>query len=490
MAVHGDRITAIGERASILRRRGPSTRVVDAPRGLLCAGIHDAHAHLVMTGVARLEVDLHGLGPTGVRDRLAAAAAGRAPRRWVIGRGFDPLLFPGDGVWAREILDAACPSHPVLARSHDYHSAALNSVALEQAGFLPTPPEIPGGRIERDESGAPNGLLREAAAVAAEARAGDLTEAEQAAATLAVSAELHAAGITALHDMSGSRRQGVLRALDDAGDLPLDVFATVTPNQVGDEALRRPGSRLRIIGAKAFLDGALGSRTALLLEPYEGDAAHLGIPVLPPEDVHDLVAAASAHGLAACLHAIGNGAVRLALDAITSRGDPALRHRVEHAQMVHDDDLGRFAAHGIVASVQPVHMAEDACLVPRHWGARSREAFPLRRLADAGAPLAFGSDTPIETFDVLDGIRCAVDRTGRDGSVLHPEEALTVTEALRAYTSGAAWAAGVEDELGSLREGARASLTLLSENVAARPEALADCAVAATIVGGRVVFAT
>lgn len=490
VAVRAGRISAVGGRRDVLRSRGAATRVLDVAGGLVCPGFHDAHAHLVATGLARRELDLHGAAATEVVEAVRKRAEALAPGRWVVGSGFDPERFPGAGATARALLDAI-PGHPVLLRSHDHHSVALNTRALERAGFLPRPPAIPGGRIEVDGAGAPTGIARETAAHAAEAEADDLSADERMRATEDVLPALFAAGITALHDMSGSRWLDDLRALDEGGRLPLRVFASVAPSDVESPVLRRPGARLRVGAMKAFLDGALGTRTALLLEPYEGDPAHRGIEVLAPVALRERVRAAAAQGLASWLHAIGDAAVRAALDAVEDVRGPGgalLRHRVEHAQMVHDDDLPRFASLGVVASVQPVHMAEDAPLVHRHWGARSREAFPLRRLRDGGAPLAFGSDTPIETFDVLEGVRCAVRRTGRDGTELHPEEALTVAEALDAYTAGAARAAGAERDLGRIAPGYAADLTVLNVDAAAHPEALDDAAVVATVLAGDVVF--
>jgi len=419
------------------------------------------------------------------------AAEHRAPGRWIVGRGFDPQVFPPAGKTARDVLDEAAPGHPILLRSHDYHCAALNTPGLQRVGFLPDPPAIDGGVIEVGTDGTPTGLTRELAANRAGGVADDHTPEERAAAICAVIPDLFRAGLTALHDMSGSRWQDDLRALDDAGRLALPVFGTVSPEGVDDATLTAPGRNLRITGMKAFLDGALGTRTALLLEPYEGDPAHVGIEVVARELARRHVESAAQRGLASYLHAIGDGAVRTALDSVANVHAPdgaPLRHRVEHAQMVHDDDLPRFARLGVIASVQPIHMAEDAAIVHRHWGARSREAFPLRRLVDSGAALAFGSDMPIETFDVLEGVRSAVRRTGREGTMLHPEEALTVAETLRAYTSGAAFAVGAESALGALRRGMRASLTVLSRDIDLHPASLDDAAVALTVVDGHAVF--
>jgi hypothetical protein len=489
VVVKDGRIAAVTTRRVAMASRRPRTRVIDAPRGVVCPGFHDAHAHLVPLGMARREIDLHGLDVEGIVAKVRDAAAGRPPGRWIVGRGFDPDVFRLGAATARAALDAI--GAPVLLRSHDYHSAALNTMGLLRAGFLPRPPEIDGGRVERDADGAPTGVLREMAAFAATSRAEDLTVDELAEAVAAILPELHRAGITAVHDMSGSRAHPPLRALDAAGRLTVEVFATVAPGEAVADDLRAPGRSFSVVGMKAFLDGALGSRTAHLLEPYEDDPCHRGVEVLPPQAVRFMVLATAAAGLPSYLHAIGDAAVRTALDAlqgVRGPGGAALRHRVEHAQMIHDDDLPRFAAAGIVASMQPVHMALDAHLVHRHWGARSREAFPTRRLLDSGAVVAFGSDAPIETFDVIAGIRCAVGRRGTDGTPLSPDEAVSPAEAIDAYTRGAAWAVGREHDAGALRPGDAAHLTVLTEDVVAHAESLADCAVAATIVGGKVVY--
>lgn len=488
--VRDGRVERVAARRDALAARGPRTRVVDAPRGLVCPGFVDAHAHLVALALARREADLHGLDARGIADAVRAAAAARAPGRWVVGRGYDPEVFRGDGATARALLDAACGDRPVLLRSHDYHSAALNTLGLLRAGFLPRVPEIEGGAAERDASGAPTGVLREMAAFVATAHAEDLTSDETADAVAAVLSELHRAGLTTIHEMSGSRVHPALRALDARGGLRIDVRATVSPGEAGVAALRARGRSFEVVGMKAFLDGALGSRSARLLEPYEGDPAHSGAEVLPAETAREMATQAAAVGLPSFLHAIGDAAVRSALDALARVAGPSgarLPHRVEHAQMVHDDDLPRFAREGIAASVQPVHIALDAPLVHRHWGARAREAFPVRRLLDSGACVAFGSDFPIETCDVLEGIACATGRRGRDGTELCRSEAVTVEESLLAYTEGAARSIGRPDE-GRLASGAPANVTLLTLDPAARPESLRDCRVAATIWRGETVF--
>lgn len=489
VAVLGERIEAVGPRDEILSLRGRGTRLAHVPGGLVCPGFQDAHVHLPYAGTVRLEPDLRGLDAEGIGRAVADAAAGRPQGRWVVGNGYFPALLERAGITPRALLDRAAPGRPVLLRSYDGHAAILNTPALETAGIGRSSPGGP--LVERDDAGEPTGLLLEETAWEAERHTDRLRTEERLDAVARVIPDLHRAGITAVHDMSGSGALETLRSLDADGRLGIDVFATVSPEDCADERLRQPGRFLRVVGVKAFLDGALGSRTAHLLEPYEGDDAHHGIESLDAASTRDVALRAAEAGLACCLHAIGDAAVRSALDAFQAcRGaaTPNLRHRVEHAQMVHDRDLPRFAELGVVASIQPVHLAEDAPLALAYWGERSREAFPLRRLLDAGAPLAFGSDAPIETFDVLEGIAAAVSRTARDGTVLHPEEAVTVEEALDAYTRGAAYAAGCEDAFGSVAPGHVASLTVLGTDIERHPPSMGDCAVAATVVRGEVVF--
>ena len=490
VAARGEQIVALGSRRVVLAMRGRDTRVVDVPRGLLCPGLHDAHVHLVAAGVARADLDLHGRDLDAIAAVVRERASTRPVDRWVTGRGFDPELFRGATTTARALLDAAATAWPVLLWSHDHHAVALNTIALVRTGFLPYAPDAAAAYVDRDAGGEPTGILRETAASLAAAQSGDLTDAELADLAVEAAVAMTRAGITAVHDMSGSRHLRVLRALDAARRLPLDVFGTVSPGDAGDVQLRAGGRRLAVTGMKAFLDGALGSRTAHLLEPYEGEPSHRGALVLPATEALAFARAAADAGLASYLHAIGDAAVRTALDVLgdvrRDVGRGGLRHRVEHAQMVHDEDIPRFAALGITASVQPVHIALDAPLVHRHWGARAREAFPLRRLLASGANVAFGSDAPIETFDPIAGLRCATERRGGDGTLLNAEEALSCEQALAAYTSGAARAVGRDRDMGSLCPGAVVSLTLLTEDVIAHPTALADCAVAATIVRGEV----
>lgn len=484
MAIGGDRLLRVGTRKQVDSIRTRATRVIDVAGGCIAPGFHDAHAHLVPTAIARAELDLHGLAASEIEDALRRRAATVEPGRWIVGRGYDPDRLAELGPRPRDVLDAVCPAHPVLLRAHDYHSVALNTEGLTRIGFVPVPSEVDRALVPADAEGRPIGLLLEELANVAGSRAGDRTAEEQVAGTLAVVADLHRAGITALHEMSGHYHADVLTAADQTGELHLDVFATLGPSELS--APRGHGRSVRIFALKAFLDGALGSRSAHLLEPYDDScAAHRGVELLTPTEARELVRQAAALGLPTCLHAIGDAAVRSALDALSS--SPGLRHRVEHAELIHPDDVPRFAEAGVVASVQPVHLLEDARLVRERLAGRTGHVLPLQDLLATGATVVLGSDTPVEHFDVLRSIRSAVERRGLDGDVIGADQRLTVAQALRSHTTAAAWAVGAESEQGRVEEGRLASLAVLSHDPTTEPDALADTQVVVTVHRGRVV---
>ena len=288
----------------------------------------------------------------------------------------------------------------------------------------------------------------------------------------------------------------------DHGDLTLRAVSQIPVAEL-DSAVRlglRTGLGdhfIRIGGVKVFSDGALGSRTACMFAPYSGEPENLGIVVTGPEEMADIVAAAASAGLAVVTHAIGDRANRMVLDAVeTSRRAGLglnLRHRIEHAQLLHPDDIGRFAQLGVIPSVQPIHATQDMRIADRYWGERSRYAYAFRSLWDSGAKLAFGSDAPVETPDVIRGIHAAVTRTRADGSPggegWYPEERLTVPEAVWAYTMGAAYAGSTENSQGSIAAGKLADLVVLSQDIfAIHPMAILETEVEATIFGGSLVW--
>jgi hypothetical protein len=506
VGVAGGRIVCTGSRAEVQSRLttgdGRRPRPVDLKGLALFPGLVDAHTHLGSYGLRLDWVDLDGVASLEEACGIVArAAAGAAPGKWVRGGGWNKNLWPGGRLPTRADLDRAAPGNPVALSSKDGHALWLNSEALRRAGITRDTPDPPGGEIVRDRSGEPTGILKEKA-MDLGYRVVEQPSPEEYAACLERAARLaNAHGLVGVHDMEGRSSFRACQALAAAGRLSLRVWMYLPAEHLGsleDVGLEGGfgGLYLTVAGVKAFLDGALGSQTADLLRPYEGGRDH-GLPTMQAEAFTDLVARAVRARLPVAVHAIGDRANRKALDAFEANLGATraarLRHRIEHAQLVHPDDIPRFGRLGVVASMQPIHAPSDRDMAERYWGARCATAYAWRSLADAGAELAFGSDVPVETLDPIQGLYAAVTRKhpldpGREA--WYPEQALTLPEALWAYTGGAAGAVGAEREMGTIEVGKRADFTVLSDDVLADgfdPEALLQVRVVATVVGGNVV---
>jgi predicted amidohydrolase YtcJ len=250
---------------------------------------------------------------------------------------------------------------------------------------------------------------------------------------------------------------------------------------------------LRVGGIKVFSDGALGTRTAAMLAPYEGEPENVGVPTIEQGALRELTRKAVTGGLPLAVHAIGDAANRMVLDVLADVGTGGLRHRIEHVQLLHPDDVGRLAALGVVASMQPIHATQDYEMADRYWGDRCATAYAWRSLLEAGTLLAFGSDCPVEDLNPFLGIHAAVTRRRADGSPgpdgWYPEQRLTVEEAVRAYTLGAAQAVGLDDRLGSLAPGKLADLIVLDQDIFdCDPMDIVRTRVEATMIGGRLVY--
>lgn len=494
---HG-RISAVG-RGRDLAAAVPHAPRIDARGATVTPGLCDAHIHFVPWAQGRRQPDLLGAGTRAAAlDIVRAALAADPSDAPLMGRGWDAMGWeaPPD----RAALDAIAGSRPVILHSHDFHSLWANSAALAAAGVTAGTPDPEGGRFERDAAGAPTGVARENAVTAFDALAGQAGPAIDAALLDDAAAALHAEGVTAIHDfqrnatdmarMRALAGRGRLRVLQHFGPGQLDALvAAGLGSGVGDAWFR--------VGAlKLFADGALGSRTAALLAPYD-DGHGLGIVMIPRDELAAIVVRAARAGCATTIHAIGDLAVRHALDAFEAAaacGAPPLPQRIEHAQLVHPDDLPRFAALGVRASMQPQHATSDAFAAAAAWGARCALAYPWRALAATGVTLAFGSDAPVEPPLPRLGLHAAVTRTRVDGTPAGgfvPEQRLALDEALAAYTSGAAELAGHAGRLGTLEPGAEADLVVWDCDLHDVPaERLATVRPACTVLAGDIVFAS
>jgi len=465
----------------------PSPERVDLRGRCVVPGFTDAHVHFPTWALARQQVRLEDARSLKeALARVAAAAPDVPPDGWLRGYGWREADWGPSAAPTRHALDRICPDVPVALTAKDYHSLWLNSAALARAdGDL----AVPGGVVELDAGGEPTGILREESAwrfrdTHARPAEDELVEASRAALRLA-----NARGVTAIHDKDGWL--GALRVFERLradGALTLRVWQSLPHEQI--ERLAGVGissgfgdDLLRIGYVKAFMDGTLGSRTARMLDGS-------GVEITSREELADIVRRAARAGFPVAVHAIGDRANRDALDAFEETQDEwrplGLRQRIEHAQLLAPDDIPRFAQIGVAASVQFSHAPSDRDLAERFWAGMLEGAYAYRSLQEAGALVVNGSDAPIEELDPLLGIRAGVTRTLDGRPPWHPEQALSVEEALRATTLSPAWLSRDEHRRGRLVPGQLADLVVLDRDPLTCPhEELAHVQVVATMLGGR-----
>jgi len=476
VAVKGGKVLAVGSAQELHALAGPGTRVVNLEGFTLMPGFHDAHVHLTRTGEELEHVHLFHTVTLGealelIRERAATLDEGA----WIRGAGFALHRWGLATVGRAEAtaLQEAAGGRPVLLASQDHHSAWASRSALKLAG-IGAHTTVPNGVIALDEDGEPSGLLLE------EAR--DLVNAalpEPDSATLRrwlVRAAEHFAslGITTVHHMA-AEPEGYFRQLALAASEPdyaLRVWACIPHAQIEAAAdiglaTGQGGHGFTIGGAKFFVDGALGSRTAWMLGPY-ADGRNTGMQVDGPAVLAERVPLAVRAGLTPVIHAIGDAATRAVVDVYEANA-PAwraagLRPRLEHAQHMHPADVRRAGALGLVASMQPVHLTFDVDSIHAELGDRLERAYPMRSLAQAGAVLAFGSDSPVASPNPYEGLRAAARRSSPAGRRLTPSEAIGPDEALVAYTRGAAYAVNAEGRSGMLAPGYDADLVVLTHD--------------------------
>jgi predicted amidohydrolase YtcJ len=465
------RILAVGDGARAAAGRGAE---VIRLRGQALPGLIDSHIHLEWLAEKHLKVDLTGTASLEeVLKRVEVWAAQLPTDGWVIGLGWSNDVWPNPAFPTRRQLDVAAGGRPVYLRRKDGHTAWVSSAALELAGISTSTANPEGGLIDRDGRGRPTGILREIAMQTVFGILPRATDADLDAAVAKVLAQLAELGVTSVHSMDTSRGFASLQRLHSADRLPIRVTYNLPLADL--HHAERMGVRsgwgddwLRIWGVKAFLDGSLGSRTAEMLDGS-------GTARLPQAELVDMIDRCARAELNVCLHAIGDGAVRRALDALARKRDAwrYWRPRIEHAQCVHPKDVPRFARIGVIASMQPIHAVADRDLADKYWPKVAAHSYAWGALERAGARLVFGSDAPVETADPLLGIDAAT--SWRRRADWHPELAVSRAKALRAYTSGAAYAVGMEQQVGSLRLGKLCDITVVD-----------DDGVVATIVGGNV----
>lgn len=522
VGIAGGRVVSVGTEREVTEVADRGARVVGEPGLAVVPGLHDFHLHLVGMARARRIGDLSECATLdALLARVRAVAKATPVGEWVRADGWHEEALPPDGL---PRLASLVEGRLALLRSHDHHSAWGSETAFARAGIDRDAPDPPGGRFERDDRGRLTGIARERAADRLVSASGRLEGPALGEALQGVASELAALGVTGATDagdpttengtgpwarfgdsfsqllLHADRLDGRLRATLGIPAAAMDDAAAI--GLTTGEAM--PGQQtLRFGWAKAYADGALGSRTAALFEPYRcGDARRRGLLRLERELVEALAGRARATRIALAVHAIGDRAAAIVLDALeqervaastgeTAAAGPTPAHRIEHLQLLRPGDARRLAALGVTASVQPVHCASDRDDMEACWPDRIEAAYPWGDLAAAGALVAFGSDAPIETANPWTGLFAAVHRRFPDDEMAdwHVEQALDVGAALAAYTRGPALAAGRHDE-GHLRPGARADLAVLNVDRAtllAADERLADVRSLLTLVNGRIV---
>lgn len=470
LSIRGGRIQAVGTDAEVAGLGRRDTRIVDLHGAVVLPGFHDAHVHLSGYGLELERIDLSSAAGTREALTMLGSATGDG---WLRGAGFSAASWGADTLTAAA-LDEVVPDRPVFIRSRDFHSAWLNSRALELLGITAVTPDPEGGRIARDASGNPTGLLLEAAASEALGRMPPATRAELMAALDAAAGQMASMGVTTVHHMAaepGSHWQAIADRAS-RGDYPLRVWSCLPQEDLESAAViglatGQGGHNFTVGGAKFFVDGALGSATAWMLKPYEG-SEDTGVQMLDVTVLQERIALAVSSGLVPVVHAIGDAAVHETLNALEACRDEwqarGMRPRIEHVQHITEADVKRIAKLGVIASMQPIHLTFDAVHAGRLLGDRVSQAFPFRQLLRAGTVLAFGSDAPVAPPGVLAGLAAATSRRGTDGSTFGLAERISPEEALHAYTRGAAQAIGAEQRSGMLEEGFDADLVVLSDD--------------------------
>lgn len=505
LAMSGERIVALGDDDAI-RQLADADTVIDHLEGRnVLPGFVDAHIHWQGTAEALHDVRLYDLKSRDEAVRLVAERAKSTPAgEWILGYGWSQDTWEDRRFPTAHDLDTVVRDHPVFLRARSGHAAWVNSLALRIGGIDASIADPVGGQIQRDDQGEPTGILFEWTAMAL---VGDrippvtihsLVRKMNVAQDIALSM-----GMTGIHDLDWRNSFVAIQQMREQGRLGLRVVKHINHNYF--EAMLDLGVRqgfgdgwIRLGNLKIFADGALGPRTAAMVEPYDGEPDNYGVVVTDKEELLEYISRASASGFASAVHAIGDRAIHDVLDVYqevrrqeAERGErrSLRRHRIEHVQLIHENDVTRLAELGIIASMQPIHATSDYLIADRYWGARCERAYNPRLQLDQGVVVAFGSDAPYDIMGPIIGIHAAVTRRRADGSPgepgWYPAARLTIDEAVRAYTLSPAYAAGVEDRLGRLAPGYLADLVVLDRDLyQCPPDELLSVHAVGTMVGG------
>ena len=502
LVIDNGRITALG--GTELLEQFPFAEKTDLGRCFVLPGLTDAHIHLQAYSLGLQKVDCE----TGTLEECLRRVADRVritpPGEWILGHGWQQNDWGGEFPTAAQ-LDSVAPAHPIYLTAKSLHAGWANSAALKRAGITASTPDPEHGRISRDAGGNPDGILLEYAMDLLQNALPEVSLEQVVKSIETAQPILWKMGLTGVHDFDQRLCFMALQVLHQRGDLRLRVTKSVPVDllqQAHDLGLRSGfgDDMLRIGSVKVFMDGALGPRTAAMFQPYENEPGNRGILNMDGEHLFEISRQAADVGLGMTVHAIGDRANHEVLDAFEQlrsyekeKNLPRLRHRIEHVQILHLDDSARLGELGVIASMQPIHATSDMQAADKFWGARSAGAYAWRTQLKNGAVLAFGSDAPVESPNPFLGLHAAVTRRRADGSPSpqgwYPEQRLSILEAWNGFTSGPAYAAGMEDRLGKLTPGYHADLVVLEKDpLTCEPDDLLKMQSSATMVKGEWVW--
>jgi predicted amidohydrolase YtcJ len=507
LAARQGEIVMVGSSNEVMAQRGSLTRVVDRPEAFAVPGLIDAHGHVASLGQGLENIDLRGVKDLDEVARLVKARIESVPGDgWIQGQHWDQSLWPGGRFPTAGVLDTVAPNRPVWLTRVDGHAGWANSEAMRRAKITRETSAPSDGQVLRDTEGEPTGVFIDGAMNLVWKVIPTTSRAELTRQVLAAQERILAAGLTGVHDAGLSRGEiEVYRTLDQDHKLKVRIYGMASPPSGGEVAFvgkpptaSKPGRRFELRAIKLFIDGAMGSRGGLLFAPYADDPGNVGLQLIDPKVLEETTAQALRTGWQVCTHAIGDKGNALVLDAYAAalKANPdktGARLRIEHAQVVRKEDLARFKALGVIASMQPSHASDDMRWAEARLGAeRAQGAYAWRWFLDAGVPLAFGSDFPVEVVNPFWGLYAAITRQDEKGSPpggWHPDQKLTLEEALRAHTAGSAYAAFHESRLGILKPGSRADVTIVDRDLfQASPLGVLESGVVTTIIDGEVTF--
>jgi predicted amidohydrolase YtcJ len=504
IAVGVHEIVAMGNDATMLRQKQPGTKLIDLKGAFVMPGINDAHVHMAYAGQNKLAVDLTGsISLADMLSRVSTAADHALPGQWLLGGGWDHTLWTRQTLPTRQDLDTVSRGHPAFFVRVDGHIAVANSAALALSGVTDQTPNPPGSQFDHDTHGELTGIVREGRALdLIQQHVPPPTHETRRQAILLALDDAAAHGVTSVQDNSSWDDFLVYQELEREGRLKVRItewlrFEDPVTLLEAHRAAHPATDRMLHTGMlKGFMDGSLGSRTAALLAPYADDPGNSGLPRYQQAQLDAMTKERVAAGFQIGFHAIGDRAVEIALDAFAAAARntadfPAKRERIEHSQVVEPQDIPRYKSLGVVASMQPSHLLTDMNWAQARLGPqRARNAYGWKAFLNAGVPLAFGTDYPVEPINPFRGIYAGVTRSNEAGTRKYfPQDKLTIGQVLSAYTQGSAYAEFSETYKGRLAPGYVADFIVLDRDLTTVPvPEILKTRVVRTVVDGRTVY--